>query len=379
MHLKMKRTVYFFLLFFFCLLISNATNPNERKKGAVEAPTTSVQAGGIVYSLPRTVVVVTVEARREVFIPGPYAAYAKKYLGYNQAEMQAKTTWTISNVDIELTAEPDPSATFKTFDSIASRVSLLPDGRLFSINSNKSSDAVSLIKRNFITNDAIPRIPFPDLSSNDEYDVLVDPSGGKEKLVGKSLEVKAQEAADYLIRLRKKRAYTILSASDVVPEDGHGYEIFIEEGKRIEKEYVELFMGKSFVSAQKYVFDFIARDKDVKNEVIFSFSDDKGILPKSDVSGRPVVVELSKLGNSFARIQELSKPENPEEGKSGIYYRTPVMGELSITNGLLPLFSARFPLAQFGVIAPLPEQLLDGKYEVVFDAQTGNIKQVNRK
>jgi hypothetical protein len=375
----MKLKILFLFLFFLSISSGSYSQLNERKKGNAEPVAVVNYPEGIVYALPRTVVVVSVNVQKETFIPGPYAAYAKKYLGYTSAETQKYTSWSISGIDIATKGEPDPLAMFKGMDSVASRLSLLSDGRILGIEVSSIQCEEEMIKRNFIINEQMPKVPFTDLSSTDEYDIIVDQAAGSEKLVGKSFETKAQEAADYLIHLRKKRAYTLLSPTDLVPEDGLGYQVFIQEAQRLEKEYTELFLGKVFRSEHQFVFEYLPSEKESKNEILFRFSEDKGVLPVSDVSGRPIVLDLTRNSTSFAKAQELKSSINPKAGQSGIYYRIPVVGELTVSNGLQPLFQAKFPVAQFGALAPLPENLLNGKYSVEFDPITGTIKQIRIK
>lgn len=375
----MKRKCIILAGFFLMLGVIGFAQSGDRKKGNPEVAPVISYPEGIVYALPRTVVVVKVTARREEFIPGPYAAYAKKYLGYAQVGMQNRTTWSITGIDIDLLGEPDPQAMFKAMDSLAARVSLTSDGRISGLDSKAVPGEFQLTKRSFIVNNDVPELSFPDLSSSDEYDVMVDPATGGEKLIGKSTETKAQEAADYLIKLRKKRAFTILSPTDVVPEGGDAYPAFLDEAKRLEKEYVGLFAGKTYTSDHQFIFEYIPGEKESRNDILFRFSEEKGILPVSDVTGRPVVIDVSRNNQAYSKASELKSSQNPQAGKSGLYYRIPVMGEVSISNGLSPLFSARIPIAQFGVVAPLPEDLINGKYTLLFDTVTGSVRQLAKK
>ena len=72
-------------------------------------PAAEAQTGAVVYSLPRTTVNVKVEARREAFTAGPYAAYAQKYLGV-AARTQNGTTYTLLNITLTPYVEADPAS-----------------------------------------------------------------------------------------------------------------------------------------------------------------------------------------------------------------------------------------------------------------------------
>jgi hypothetical protein len=54
----------------------------------------------------------------------------------------------------------------------------------------------------------------------------------------------------------------------------------------------------------------------------------------------------------------------------------PGMAEIRILDGSTQLAGARFPVAQFGTTAPVPEDLLDGTYRLEFYPTTGAIQSV---
>ncbi|HEX7585807.1 MAG TPA: DUF4831 family protein, partial [Prolixibacteraceae bacterium] len=107
--------------------------------------------------------------------------------------------------------------------------------------------------------------------------------------------------------------------------------------------------------------------------------EDRGVLPKSDLSGRPIVIEVNKSENLASKQIGLSTSENPETGKSGLYYRMPGMAEIRILDGSTQLAGARAPIAQFGTTAPIPENLLDGNHRLEFYPNTGAVKSIQEK
>jgi hypothetical protein len=197
---------------------------------------------------------------------------------------------------------------------------------------------------------------------------------GEEKVMTKSNEMKAREAADYLFRLRKKRAYTILNPSDGVPEDGKGYEVFIQQVEKLEKEYVSLFVGKSFQTEKEFTFNYIPGNDNVKNEVLFRFSEEKGVLPKTDISGKPISIEMIKDQKLYSSIENIFQPTGPNSGKSGLFYRIPVTSTITISEGINNLYSGRISVAQFGLITPVPELLIREDCSLNFDPVTGSLK-----
>jgi len=66
------------------------------------------QSGSLLYSLPQTVIDVSVEAEVIEVITGPYRQYAEKYLGIKDVPVKAEYYWTISSVQVRHHTELDP-------------------------------------------------------------------------------------------------------------------------------------------------------------------------------------------------------------------------------------------------------------------------------
>jgi hypothetical protein len=351
-----------------------SSDQKEKKNEEKNQGVTPNTAEGIVYALPRTGLSITVKLVKESFRPGPYSLYAEKYLGYSNVNVTASDIWKIVGVKVQSFGEADPAAVYKTFGPVASLVSLLPDGTIAGVNSGVVNESEVLRGSDFIDNSENPAILFPDQSSDDQYDTEILPETGEEKLMIKTNEMKAREAADYLFRLRKKRAFTILNPSDGVPEDGKGYEVFVQQVEKLEKEYVSLFLGKSFETEKEFTFNYIPGNDNIKNEVLFRFSEEKGILPKSDISGKPISIEMIKEQKLYSSIETLIQTNGSNSGRSGLFYRIPVTASIVISEGINNLYSGRITVAQFGLITPVPELLIREDYSLNFNPVTGSLK-----
>lgn len=357
------------------VLVTNiAFAQKEDKKKSEQVVPVITYTEGVVYALPRTGISINVVARKAHYLPGPYQQYAERFLGLRGIKPQESETWEIVSLSTDLFTEADPNAIFKA--NTPSLIAQLPDGIISGINTAQTAGNLFVEGNDFLTPEPPLLFPFTDLSSEDFYDVMVDPATGKESFDVKTNEEKAREAAEYIIKLRKKRSYTILDANNVVPEDGKGYEVFVAEAQRLEKEYVSLFAGKIIESKHSFSFTFVPGENSVKNEVLFRFSPERGVLPKTDVSGKPVLIEIIKDENTFAALDKQKKSDNPKAGSSGVFYRIPCAASIKLTDGLTTLYSGRLTIAQFGVIAPMPELLLEGKHQILFNTQTGSIKQI---
>lgn len=329
---------------------------------------------GIVYALPRSVLIIEVKTQRNSFIPGPYAAYADKYLGIKQVKTSAEERWQLISMEVQSFTEPDPEAIFKSMNH-AAPLALNSDGIITGILAG--SGASGALQSGFHQlSSELPEVVYTDLSSDDFYEITVNSETGTELMSFKSTEQKAREAADYLIRLRKKRAFTILDPSDVVPEDGTGYGIFLKEAEKLEKTYTSLFTGKTVQSTQVHRFIYVPDKKEVKNDIIFRFSDEKGVLPKTDISGKPVMISIQSTPGIVKNIQNIPKKERTNTVSSGMYYRIPVVAELNISDGLNPLYTGRITLPQLGEVFPVPEHLLNGQFSISYHTTTGAIQEI---
>lgn len=166
----------------------------------------------------------------------------------------------------------------------------------------------------------------------------------------KTLEQKAEEAADFLIKLKKRRFKLVAGQYDYMPE-GEAMAEALNELSRLEEEYLSLFIGKKMVSEVIRHFRFVPdTDRENERQVIFRFSDSQGILNTTETIGIPVVLEV----NSMQLIKDLESYKIPVKPAADIMpYRIPeevsfrlMAGEQVWADGICPVF-------QYGVVVPL--------------------------
>lgn len=192
-------------------------------------------------------------------------------------------------------------------------------------------------------------------------------------------EQKAAEAAKRILDTRMNQYNIAAWRMDGDHPDGTAYKVSLDELKEIEKNYLSLFVGRTTQKEDIFSFNFIPTKSSGKGEVIFRISDEKGIVPASDLSGKPVTVEFETEKSLLDKYATLAKSENPLAGESGIYYRLPGVATVKIVNELNVISSARMTIAQFGVVAPLPEDMLYNGYSIRFHSETGAISSVSKR
>jgi len=365
--------IFIFTFIFAAVLVSMASAQKDDKKkvgaGVVVGP-----VEGIVYSLPQTGIRVHIKATRERFVHGPFHMYAQKMLGIENVSATDADRWNMDEMKLEVFSEPDAEQAFKAFGPAAQLISLTESGIISGINTKIKSQADPIATQSFLTKNLDKQVKFTDLSIWSFYSPA--DSTKRFKLVSKNPEQKAAEAAETIFNLRNSRFALLTNADDEPLPDGKSFEVMTKELGKMEENYLALFIGKSSKEKYEFSFDFVPGQKSVKGEVFFRFSDDRGVLPKSDLTGRPITIEVNKIESLAAKQSGLSTSENPNAGKSGVYYRMPGMAEVRIMDGANQLAGARLLIAQFGTTAPIPEDLLDGSYKFEFHPNTGAVKSV---
>lgn len=320
-------------------------------------------AGAVVYSLPSTTISLKVTADHESFVAGPYAKYAQKYLGID-ARTESGDTYVISAIEMIPYIEADPSV----------RVAV-------NIGTSKTASANFL---NFcsqglvITSDSYTGKPaqwrFPSAAGAEQFASsgvasnldnrtttlykTVKTAGGLEKVpvqqtqvVEKSIEKKAEETAAMIFRLRQKRLDIITGDTDAT-YSGEAMDAAIKEITRLEQEYLSLFVGKGIKDSQTVVFDVVpTADNTNQMYIAFRISDTHGLVPASNMGGRPIVLELQREAGGKGASEGVSAVAGR------VYYRTPATMLAKVTDGQKVLLQSRIPVYQLGEVLSFPVNL----------------------
>ena len=366
-----------YLVFIIALLIVNPSF-GQRKKKDDEEGMVPAYVEGVVYVLPRTGIKVHVEAVREKFEPGPYAAYAEQLLGIKDAGRQPSVKWSVSSLKIETFSEPDPQQVYKALGEGAFNISLAPNGVLAGINISGDTDLPLQTKSNKTFQKPDKKDDFSFDYFSDTPFVIPGDSTNNFRPTRVSVEQKAAEAAQRILDCRMNQYDLAALRIDGEYPDGKAYEVSLEELKRTEQNYITLFVGRTTYKKEKYSFDYVPASKD-KNAVVFRISDENGVVPASDLSGKPVMIEFEPVAGLTDLYNQQALSDNPEAGSSGVFYRMPGIANVKITYDLNTLATTRATIAQFGAVAPVPEEMLYGTYTIKFHPETGAIQSVQLK
>ncbi|MCA1756314.1 MAG: DUF4831 family protein [Bacteroidales bacterium] len=165
-----------------------------------------------------------------------------------------------------------------------------------------------------------------------------------------TLEQQAESTASILLELREGRHLILTGEATVFPQDRAA----IDEINRLEDEYISLFTGKSAREIKTFRFFMIPTPEMLgQPTILFRFSAESGVVDASDLSGRPVVVEMLKAGK-VNNINMISRDLSVGEKFDKLYYRIPELVNVRVTDGRTTLGSTRQPVYQFGTIVALP-------------------------
>lgn len=350
-------------------LVASTLNLSAQKDKKKPANELAAFAGGVVYALPRTGIRIEVEVEQVRVIHGPYFAFAQKYLGISNAPKADEENWNITNIRMDTYGEPDPNAVYKATGSVATLLSLSADGVLLGINSEVKDEAKKVMTNLYPIRPAVQEDTWYDMSM---HSFLSEKDSTKRAGNDfKSFEEKAAETAADILKYRKRKAQTLASKYDKLPPDGEAYKVMTIELDRIIADNLSLFTGRRIVKTHQLAFDVVPDGKGSKGLVAFRFSQTAGVLPESNVSGKPIVLEI-EANNELK--QKLEAAGSGEGTTKGIYYRIPVVAQARLLNGSEVLAQAKLTLAQFGVISTLPDGLLTGEYSIEFHPSTGAVR-----
>ena len=331
---------------------------------------------GLIYSLPRNVLHVQVHVNKTTYTPGPYASFAKKLLGVEQAILEPSTLYTITEVAANTSVEADPNALFcaygkpqrgrRTIDyfSLCASGLVLPidQPRIETATQNKVAQAPN-------TSAGITDMsPSPFLaetqntiySKNNGDNELNRAPVLKNIIVERNLAEKAKEAADFIFMLRQKRL-EFLTTDPETPFTGDALRAAFDEINRLEHAYVSLFVGYTESCSEIHTFSYTPTKAEGESDILFRFSKNRGIVGVSDFTANPVLLSITpdSIPVSHREIAEAVNGLKAKKRNMFVHYRMPNMATISLSEGKTELLTTRKSLYQYGTTCLVPLSQLE--------------------
>jgi hypothetical protein len=329
--------------------------------------------GSIVYGLPRTVFTVFVEMERTIEKPGPYARFAGDLLGMNNVIQNQNEYWSISGISVKTHDELDPSEFYVIESNTLFQTNVLvlkKEGLILDLNPGLIYPAENKIG---IKETEFNQFRSLDLGS-DEYflqqsdtafrRVNIDSSFVRipyivEKKKRLTTEQLAEKAARRLMEMRDGKHMILTGEANVFPQS----DASLNEINRLEKEYTELFSGKTWKETMTYSYQIVPDKKMAgKTNVIFQFSELTGPVNGALKGGIPVTIEfVPEQKTKELTILSKNQPDQKVPEFDKLYYRVPDVVNIKISLGPEMLFNSRRLIYQFGEVIQLPANYIIGK------------------
>lgn len=337
------------------------------------SPDHELQANSLVYALPRTSIRVTLEVKKLVEKRGPFYEYREKYLGIREGIEEDRTIWEISDISVDSYEGIDPERYYVVETNGTIENNYLAMSRAGLVLSPEARSYETFPALQTMVREKPEPVFFTDLSVKRNKEVITEESFritetdtgfirvpyNYDRIVWKNTEEKAEEATNFIIKIRKRRFKLMAGQYDVFPE-GIALQYAVEEMTRLEEEYLALFIGKSWTEVYRMDYEIIPTPVSIQRaSILCRFSPAFGVVGEDDLSGFPVAIDIRP--ESFTTpLQNISIPGTEEQQDTGpaLFYRIPEVAQIRITNGKETLAAKRVLVYQLGKTIQLPVNVI---------------------
>lgn len=347
------------------LIVSGISGQTTQKFSASKA-----NDYGIVYSLPNTVLDITIEAEHVVRTPGEFYKYTGKYLKNEIPITESSESWTVKSVHVNARGVPDEEKQYlMQFKGGSAPFVIMSETDLpLAIN----IEDVSLPEQPVLP---LPVKAAPTALETDAARYAVS----EEMMQSQSSAKKAELAAQRIYELRQSRNDYITGQSDQMPPDGAALKIVMDQISAQEAALTAMFLGTEKRETAVRTFSVIPED-DMNRHVIARISAIDGIVDAENLSGDPVVMTLNVTERGEMPLNE--KGEVKEFPKGGVAYCIPGSADVKVSYDNQVYWNGAVDVAQFGIVYGLDPKLFSDKKApsyLILDSVTGAIRELGTK
>ena len=322
---------------------------------------------GIMYSLPATVLKITLEAERTECNPGEFYKYARRYLGTSDAVATPSVQWRLLGATVTSEGVIDTGAEKYLMQlKSASNPFLLIDenGLPLALNTDQvmAKETVEL--------------PEPRPASPTALDGPAARQAVTAEMVQSSSTAKRAElAAARIMEIRSSRNDYLTGQADQMP-DGSALKLILSNLDAQEEALTAMFLGTQSTSTEVVTLTYMPK-ADVTDEVIARLSRTEGIVDADDLRGVPIYISVDVTSRGKMPVND--KGETKAMPKGGVAYCIPGSANVTVSTDGRTLDSVDLTVAQFGVVYGLDPALFTSKKApsyVIFDSVTGGIREI---
>ncbi|MCA1918002.1 MAG: DUF4831 family protein [Flavobacterium piscis] len=382
------------LIFAFSLVVISIMSFGQIYSFNINDPNKTIKENVLVYYLPKVVFDVIVTVETEYFIPGPFARFAEKYLSIKNVNTEARTFSEIKSVEVKPMYQADQSACFgivpgnKKINLVFNNTGIIKSlntcikAKDFEFSNNLTITPNYVNTFNPFTNISVNR-NFTDITDTTYQVIQVDSVFQKipvfnKRITSKSLEQKAEEAANFILLIRNRK-FNQISGFFEIEAPSVDLPFMVSEMDKLEKEFLELFIGKTIKVENKFrIFYNTTTNGPSERKILFYLSNEFGIQNNidADYAAQPVELILASDQNqkSLAEFYNRQTELKQKTKKFGLFYCVPSTATLKVVCADHTYFENKYIVPQFGYINYLPAKLMKNKnLKIEFDEQTGSI------
>lgn len=375
-------------IFFSVLLLSVLGLQAQITTSKMKAGAESAESNSLVYALPELKLKVEVWIEKTDFLKGPYSAYANKMLGIDEYIEYNSSTYKIKNIKLSTEFVPDPNQLYSiklgesSGKSEKSRFLKLEESGLFGglgQLENKEDGKTNLVFEKIKQGNRSFNY-YADANLVEKVDTIIrrvdidtatiEKATLKRYSVEKDIATRAQDAATYLMEIRKNR-FELISGYNEVAYSSGTLQFMSDELKKMEDDYLALFAGKQLISDQYYIFYFTPQS-DQPNIIapVFKFSEESGLGYLTSSGGEKVSIAIKSNG-----LAEHLSDISISDPIRGIVYRIPESAEVWVKYGSQEYDKQMMNIPQLGKLQSI--QVNQNSFE--FHPTTGGIKMLEVK
>lgn len=326
----------------------------------------------LVYSLPLTVVDITVETEHTISTPGEFNNYATRYLGLSDGAVVRRASHDVVVKSVTITprgvANPENRWQVQFKSGSAPTMILMADGVPLSVNTDADAPLPPVLPK------AVAALPTP----------LEGPAAREavtEAMTRSTTTAKkAEAAANRIFELRERRNDIFSGDADAMPPDGRATELVLAGLSAQEAALTAMFTGTVKKYTEVTTLTYTPGKTDENKVLLARISPVEGIVAKDDLSGIPLYLSYKVI--SEGKLPTNDKGDVKKFPKGGLAYTIPGSAHVSLNFNNAIIGQADIDVAQLGATFGIDPGLFTDKKApayVEFSPVTGAIVKIGTK
>ncbi|MDD3560447.1 DUF4831 family protein [Petrimonas mucosa] len=321
---------------------------------------------GVIYSLPKTSLVVTLKVKKTVFNRGEFYQYAQRYLNIDPIT-ESRTEFTLEDVMVTNRGVVDKENSYMVIfrpNSLAPYVYLTQEGLISTINAEPVTEEPPTFE-----------LPAPSPAPLNPRRFL-----SEETLMAGSTAKQAELVAKQIFDLRRSRNDILIGEADNMPPDGEAYKVVMEQINAQEKALTEMFSGSTQTEYFTREIVIVPTEKEIDRMIIGRFSVKLGPVDADNLAGEPIYLTLrNKTPKIESAISDKERERLEKKLSEGVVYNVPGKAQLILEFKNRALKDMEVDVVQFGTKDVLVKKMFDNMKQpikVIFYPELGAIRQI---